>query len=550
LDVCLSVFCALPFDRLWPDLTTKAASNNLRQVLCGARKVLDPASGSYKGYLSLKDEQLILCPEGQLWVDVDAFEAAAATARRAKDPATYRAAVDLYGGELLPEDRYEGWTEGRRQGLAQLQLALLVELAGLYEERGEYERGIEALQRVLSEEPTREEVHASLMRLYALAGQRRESLLQYERLKKSLSQRLHAKPNTESKRLYEEIRAGSTLSIHVPSSGGPSEEIVDSTRNNIPSSLTSFVGREREIVEAKRLLAMTRLLTLTGAGGSGKTRLALEMARDLVRAYPDGVWLVELAPLSEPDLVPQAVAVAVAKAIEVRERPGQPLLESLVDALHDSQMLLVFDSCEHLVDAVARTSEALLRSCPRLKVLATSREPLGVRGEVLWQVRPLSLPDATHSGPEGEATVEGLMRYEAIRLFVDLGFALRPACGFPCIRVRLLRRLHRLDPPWLGPARIAPTTRGAGPSQCPIQSCPTLQQLLLLHRSQPCPPTQEALPLSSRQGPIPTECPRRHPSQRPPGESQTRTPRQTRGRNPLRIPRNRPARGRWSSSNF
>jgi tetratricopeptide (TPR) repeat protein len=329
-------------------------------------------------------------------VDAEAFEETTATARRSREPAAYRTAIELYAGDFLPEDRYEEWTEDRRQELSQLYLALLVELAGLYEEREEYGRGIEVLRRVLSEEPAREEAHASLMRLYILSGRRQEAIQQYERMRKALSKELSADPSAESRRLYQEIRAGS-FQATPPSSGGPSEKLVDSARHNLPSPLTTFVGREREMVETKRLLAMTRLLTFTGAGGSGKTRLALEVARDLLGAYPDGAWLVELAPLSEPDLLPQAVG----STLEVHEQQGRPLLETLLDALSDKEMLLVLDNCEHLIDAAAHTSEALLRACPRLRVLATGRKPLGIGGEVLWQVRPLSLPDAAERGPDG-----------------------------------------------------------------------------------------------------------------------------------------------------
>jgi DNA-binding SARP family transcriptional activator len=140
-------------DLLWPDSSTKAASNNLRQVIYGARRVLDLTSDSHSRYLSLQDEQLTLCQEGQLWVDADAFEEAAATARRARDPAVYRAAIDLYTGDLLPDDRYEGWVENRREELRQLYLTLLIELARLYEERGEHSLAIEALRKARPRSP-------------------------------------------------------------------------------------------------------------------------------------------------------------------------------------------------------------------------------------------------------------------------------------------------------------------------------------------------------------------------------------------------------------
>jgi transcriptional regulator with XRE-family HTH domain len=163
-----------------------------------------------------------------------------------------------------------------------------------------------------------------------------------------------------------------------PGPGGES----DGARHNLPLQLTSFVGRERELGEVAALLGGgptgPRLVTLTGAGGVGKTRLALQAAAGALPAYPDGVWLVELAPLADPARVPQAVAAALG----VREEAGRPLLETLTDALRPRRLLLVLDNCEHLVEAAARLVDALLRGCPGLRVLATSRELLGIAGDV------------------------------------------------------------------------------------------------------------------------------------------------------------------------
>jgi predicted ATPase/DNA-binding CsgD family transcriptional regulator len=170
------------------------------------------------------------------------------------------------------------------------------------------------------------------------------------------------------------------------------------------------VGREREMLEVEFDMATSRLLTLTGAGGTGKTRLALEVARDLVEAYPDGVWLVELAPLSEAALVPKAVA----EALEVLERPTEPLTDTLAEVLRDRQLLLVVDNCEHLLEASARLVDKLLDSCPRMRILATSREAIGVEGEIRRDVPPLSIPDPQHTPPPEE--LEG---YESVRLFVE-----------------------------------------------------------------------------------------------------------------------------------
>ena len=138
--------------------------------------------------------------------------------------------------------------------------------------------------------------------------------------------------------------------------------------NNLPLELSSFVGREKELAEVKRLLEGTRLLTLTGSGGCGKTRLALAAASELVESFVDGVWLVTLAPLADPSLVSQAVA----SVLDAREQPGCSLTETLSNYLRYKKMLLVWDNCEHLIEACAGLAETLLRSCPELRILSTS----------------------------------------------------------------------------------------------------------------------------------------------------------------------------------
>lgn len=401
-------------DLLWPNLEAEAATNNLHRTLHSARHALEPQTPAADTcYLRIRDEQLALCPEGSLWVDTEVFEEAAATARRTRDPAAYRAAVDLYAGEFLPGDRYEAWAEDRREGLRQTYLSLLLEMAGLHEERADYKPAIEAMERVVAEEPSHEGAHAGLVRLYALSGRRDEALNQYDLLRADLRRELAREPNAESRRLHEEI-----LADRFPATRSPGERPAEDAdgnadgnrRHNLPAYLTSFVGRERELAEVKRTLAMTRLLTLTGAGGCGKTRLALEMSKDLVSAYPDGVWLVELAPISDPALVPNAVAAALG----VHEQPGRPLEDTLADVLRSRRMLLILDNCEHLIDACLRLVDTLLRSCKHLRVLATSREALGVVGETNWSVPSLTVPDAGHPPANQSPT-----QYEAVQLFLE-----------------------------------------------------------------------------------------------------------------------------------
>ena len=394
---------------LWPGRGRQAAAHNLRQALHVARRTLE-FNSSTPHYLVSHSEHLVLCPDGLLWVDVEAFEEAAASARRSREPRAYRVAIGLYAGQLLPGDLYEEWAGDRRRELQGLYLALLTELAGLYEESGELEAAVEVLQKVIAEEATREEANAELMRLYALLRRRGEALSQYERLREALRRELGVEPDATTNRLRNEILTGTFKPDHSQPQPHSCREPTDAGKHNLPSVSTNFVGREREMREVELALAMTRFLTLTGVGGSGKTRLALEVARDLVGAYPDGVWLVELAGLSEPSVVPQAVATILG----VREQPDQPLLDTLLHALYDKEMLLVLDNCEHLIEDAARLAEALLDSCPRLRTLATSRESLGVTGELSWIVPPLSAP-----GTQQSPTVEELEGYESARLFAN-----------------------------------------------------------------------------------------------------------------------------------
>ncbi|MGH2599288.1 MAG: ATP-binding protein, partial [Dehalococcoidia bacterium] len=159
----------------------------------------------------------------------------------------------------------------------------------------------------------------------------------------------------------------------------------------LPAPISSFVGREQELATVRRKLGGTRLLTLTGIGGCGKTRLALQVAGELLWAYPSGVWFVELATLADPALVPQTVGAA----LDLHPTGQQPIIEVLLEHLAQRHLLLILDNCEHLLGACAALVETLLRACPHLEVVTTSREPLGITGETVWRVPPLSLPDAT-----------------------------------------------------------------------------------------------------------------------------------------------------------
>jgi predicted ATPase/DNA-binding SARP family transcriptional activator len=375
---------------LWPDRDASAAANNLHQALHAARRALgDP------GALILQDDVLALTPKA--WVDVEAFEAAAADG----DPA---AALELYGGELLPEDRFEEWTAARREALAELQLGLVIRVA----EAAAPAAAVDRLRRAAAQAPRHEPVRRALMRALAADGRRQDALAEFEDLREALRAHAEADPDPETRALYRELLAGAA----------PRPE----PRAGLPAQLTSFVGRGRELGEIDRMLRRTRLLTLTGPGGAGKTRLALAAAaaRAESGALPDGVWFVDLGALRDGALVPQAVAVALGVPMPAQ----RPALDALLPHLAPRRLLLVLDTCEHLLDACAHLAETVMAAAPGVRLLATSREPLRCAGEIAWRVPSLA---------------------EAGRLFRERAAAVHPAAWTPEEEELIERICHRLD---------------------------------------------------------------------------------------------------------
>jgi predicted ATPase len=198
-------------------------------------------------------------------------------------------------------------------------------------------------------------------------------------------------------------------------------------RHNLPAQLTSFIGREREITQVAEVLTQARLVTLTGAGGVGKTRLAIEAATRVVERFADGAWFVDLAPLADPLADPALVPQAVGVALGAREEPGRPMLATLVDHLRDRELLLLLDNCEHLIEAVAQLCDALLRDCHAVRILATSRQRLGITGEGTWRVPMLQTPQAPEAHGHGPMGLAELAHIEAVRLFVERATLASPA---------------------------------------------------------------------------------------------------------------------------
>lgn len=218
----------------------------------------------------------------------------------------------------------------------------------------------------------------------------------------------------------------------------PPLKSLDLHTTNLPSlELTSFVGREREMAEVKHLVTRSRLVTLMGSGGAGKTRLALQVAADLSDQFAKGVWLVELAPIDDPEMVVQTVA----SVFGVREMTGRPLVQALVDYLRSRDLLVVLDNCEHLVHAAARLATALLRDCPKVRIVATTREALGAPGEVVYRVPSLSCPD-----PRSIVSAEQLASYDATRLFVERAVLNDPRFAATTVTAPIVARIcQRLD---------------------------------------------------------------------------------------------------------
>jgi predicted ATPase/DNA-binding SARP family transcriptional activator len=402
---------------LWPDVPDDDAAHNLRQALYRLRQALgDGAAGS----LRVERRTIAWFPDDSVQVDVNAFEAAQAGATElAGAPqrvARLAEALALYRGDLLEgvtriSDAYEEWLTVERERLRLDALSVLEELAGYHQRHGEHEQVLYCARRQLALDPWHERALRMVMGALAAQGQRAEALLEYETFRQGLEKDLDICPDEETRGLYERLRFDKQSDIpgqRVAARPDPRAE-----PHNLPAAVDSFVGRERELGEVLGLLRDpgVRLVTLVGAGGMGKTRLAFEAARQALSAYPEGVWLVDLAPLPATD-DGALVVRAVEAVLGVREDAG---LDGLCVALRDRRLLLLVDNCEHVLGSVVPLVSHLLQGCPALTVLATSREPLHASGEHVYPVPPLTVPEAL---PEA-SPVQVVSEYGALRLFAD-----------------------------------------------------------------------------------------------------------------------------------
>lgn len=384
-------------DTLWPDLTPPDQANNLRQSLHSARNVLESSGLPRDQALIREDEMIVLSNPETIWVDAVAFDRAVAAAWSGFSVTGAEAALALYAGDLLPEDRYDDWAEQWRAPLRASYLALLTRLAHHHCELGAFTDAIGVLQRVVAAEPTREAAYRTLLQAYAAIGHRDAALAQYDRLLLALAADGLA-PEPETIDLAEQIRA--TRERSTPGVA----PVVGSDHRSMAGD--GLIGRERELAELRQLLISHRLVTLTGAGGVGKTRLALATSRPTDDPPWETSVFVDLAPLRSPDLVLSAIA----DALDVREAGGIAILEGITARISGRRLLLVIDNFEHVLQAGTLITR-LLDALSGLRVLATSRVRLGLRDEREYRVEPLAT-----TGPAGEASREHLP--PAVALFV------------------------------------------------------------------------------------------------------------------------------------
>ena len=402
-------------DGVWGDEPPAEAANALQALVSRLRRTGLTIESRPTGYLLALDADD---------VDLHRFETLAARGRAAlaTDPVTsaavLREALALWRGPALADAATAEFAQAPVARLSELRLAALGDRIEADLATGGADL-VPELESLVAEHPLRERFAGLLMRALAAAGRTADALAVFARVRDTLADRLGADPSAELTTLHVEL-------LRAPAA--PRDE---RKRTNLRAGLTSFVGRDKELATVTSMVGDARLVTLTGPGGSGKTRLATEAGRELVDRLPGGVWFVELAPVGDGGDVPQAVLAAlglraqpVVVASPGRGRPEPveaPPIDRLAAALSTRSLLLVLDNCEHLIDAAAAVVDRLLGDCPGLRVLATSREPLGITGETLWPVDPLALP------PAGEPTdAEDALTYPAVRLLADRARAVRP----------------------------------------------------------------------------------------------------------------------------
>ena len=440
LDPGRVVLTSQLIDAVWGEEPPDGATNALQSLVARVRRALPGLVETHPtGYR-------LAVPHDA--VDVGRFEALATRGRRrlGDDPSgaasDLRGALALWRGPALADATDAPFARAAAARLEELRLGALEDrieadlLTG-----GDGTVGAE-LESLVADHPLRERLNGQLIRALAAAGRQADALAAYERLRGRLADELGIDPSEELRAIQLAVLRGQLTGTAIPGppadDGEPEprrvpDDAVDAeptegraaARTNLRSHITSFVGREHDIGRITSVLSEARLVTLVGPGGAGKTRLASEAGARLVERIPGGVWMIELAPIGDPGELPQAfLSVFGARETGLLARAGAGAVspgDRLVEAIGDRHLLLLVDNCEHLIGAVSALTDRLLASCPALHVLATSREPLGITGEVLHPVDPLAMPEDGAGIAPADA-----MRSASVRLFADRARAVQP----------------------------------------------------------------------------------------------------------------------------
>ena len=403
---------------LWPDNVN--ARTHLRSALHALRRTLGDGADHW---IDDAGDTLAFAPDASAWVDVAAFRTKTRQVRaHAHPPGALCAAcrqlaieaVGLYQGEFLADfslrgtGEFETWMATERASFNLDLVWLLAALADTHAAAHEWDSAIAHAQRWLALDPLDEAAHRKLMLLYASSDRRALALRQYDECVRVLRAELDVTPDDETEALAHAIRTGEIAAqVQPPEVTPPAPSAVPTT--NLPAALTRLVGREADLQAVTGTLrrADVRLLTLTGPGGVGKTSLGLAAAAELLPDFADGVYLVSLAPIRDPELI----ADTILRTLRLREQPQLPALDVLSQALCDKQILLLLDNFEHVLVAAPLVAD-LLGACPQLKIMATSREPLRLYGETAYMVPRLESPPAA-----APLTLEAIAAHSAVQLF-------------------------------------------------------------------------------------------------------------------------------------
>jgi predicted ATPase/DNA-binding SARP family transcriptional activator len=401
---------------LWPDSTEDKALFNLRRNLTDLRRAL--ASEAHR--LSSPAPRTLRFDFSDTVCDLIAFD----HAFESQDESALESAVALYHGPLLAECDAP-WIQADRTLREERCLSALERLASQTAQRGDYADTVVYLRQAVAQDPTRESAVCALMEALAAKHDYSAVTQTYRQFRSFLHDELQMEPSAGTAALFQRLLAAGRHHDISPAPVRTSEGEISVNRTShsgrrtsvrLPCPLTTLVGRETERREIAECLGVCRLVTLTGAGGVGKTRLAIAVAEDVAAEYEDGVRFVSFADISDPLLVPQAVAAV----LHLHAEAGRPFTETIRDYLECRSLLLVLDNCEHLLTHCAALVEALLDGCPSLRILATSRVSLGLIGETLWRVPSLSLPAPSRIASDSRnAGLPETRHSDAVQLFVE-----------------------------------------------------------------------------------------------------------------------------------